>query len=320
MSIFKEKDEFITNIFKRFQDESDDEDSEVPDESPDRVVEEEANNIKPEVDEAPSTKVEVTDQCDQDHGAGSKESSSPLGRSRPKLRSKKPPKPQVECIDLVDEPESQPENLSNEPQLIELDDDDSDTQVCGLNNEVLNTSVNTSINSKEPTIPFQDVEDYDYNLKLILAGNYRSFRTTYRTKLRLALADLINDLASQGKELLLMFGENKISLDESPASLDLASGTFLKAIMITNPAVAPTQRAENGVTVKLQDGHRKHTKEFVIEKNLPMLELKKKYLNAFNLDMNTKVRLMFDGDIVDDEATAEELDIEDDCVIDVLLT
>lgn len=46
--------------------------------------------------------------------------------------------------------------------------------------------------------------------------------------------------------------------------------------------------------------------------------LKEQYAKAFNIDL-TRMKLCFDGDPVEDEDTPESLDIEDGCVIDVMI-
>lgn len=73
------------------------------------------------------------------------------------------------------------------------------------------------------------------------------------------------------------------------------------------------------ITLKLQDGNRKHLKEFQISKYQSLKRLKELYAKAFDIDL-TRMKLRFDGDPVEDEDTPESLDIEDGCVIDVMIS
>lgn len=223
-------------------------------------------------------------------------------------------------------------SLKESPECIELDSD-SGNQVIETNHpstsgfeDVITISSDSSSDTELSSFQIEhsltnlsyDQDDYDFNLKLTLNGVYKQFRTTYGTKLSDALKDLLHETRSQGRELVITSQFESVSLDETPRTLKLTPGDILKAIEVTNHP-SSSGNNPNLITVKLQDGHRKHTKEFRILKNQPTLELKKSYAKEFNLDNIDKIRLMFDGDVMDDNSTADDLEIEDDCVIDVVV-
>lgn len=85
-------------------------------------------------------------------------------------------------------------------------------------------------------------------------------------------------------------------------------------------AQEPDNNADSSnLKLKLQDGHRKHLKEYEISKFARIINLKKMYADDFGIDLNS-MKLWFDGDPVDDDETPESLDIEDGCVLDVMIT
>lgn len=174
----------------------------------------------------------------------------------------------------------------------------------------------------------QDQDDYEFKLKITLAGSYRQYTTTYKTKLIDALKSLLDELNENDECLIIQspLGQT-ISLMETPYSLNLSPGDILKAIEIpiNNNARSKGDNCDtsynpNEILLKLQDGNRKNTKEFRILKNAPMQRLKERYAKEFNLSSIEHIKFSFDGDVVEDQSTAEELDIEDDCVIDVMIT
>lgn len=74
----------------------------------------------------------------------------------------------------------------------------------------------------------------------------------------------------------------------------------------------------NVITLTLQDGNKRNTKTVQITKDQPVLLLKIEYSKlADNVNIST-LKFMFDGDLLDDRTTLEELDIDDGCVIDVI--
>ena len=86
-------------------------------------------------------------------------------------------------------------------------------------------------------------------------------------------------------------------------------------------APEPDNKSEesSNLKLKLQDGHRKHLKEYEISKFARIINLKKMYADDFGIDLNS-MKLWFDGDPVEDDDTPESLDIEDGCVLDVMIT
>ena len=76
---------------------------------------------------------------------------------------------------------------------------------------------------------------------------------------------------------------------------------------------------ESKLKLKLQDGHRKHNKELSISKCDTVVRIKEFWSKEYNLDISA-IKLCFDGDLLCDEATLEECDIDDGCLIDVMVT
>ena len=72
------------------------------------------------------------------------------------------------------------------------------------------------------------------------------------------------------------------------------------------------------ITFTLQDGNRKNTREIQFSKNDKMLKWKQKYADELNYKVEN-IRLCFDGDVIDDDATPEEADLENGFRIDVHL-
>lgn len=174
-------------------------------------------------------------------------------------------------------------------------------------------------------------DDYEFNLKVIVAGQYKQYSTTYQTKLSIALEDLITELKTKGKSLVVTAKDYKpYSLDETPQSLNLTPGTLLHAIEVTSLCTtgpAGTRAAvideqdvvdPDVIKVKLQDGHRRHMKEYNINKNDPVVKLKEAWSKEYNINVES-IRLCFDGDVLSDDAKPEEFEIEEGCVIDVML-
>lgn len=172
------------------------------------------------------------------------------------------------------------------------------------------------------------IEEEEFNLKLMISGRFTSIETTYNTKLGVALKSLILDLERRGRMIVITGSDDQpISLDETPKSLSLESGSLLNAIeakiptpfCATKPTVVEEVINPDMLKLKLQDGHRKHVKEYTINKCDPVLKLKELWSKEYDLDV-ASIRLCFDGDMLSDEATPEDSDIEDGCVIDVMIT
>lgn len=318
--MFVAKDDYFKSIFQKTAESESDSDEELGEPSVSSSQPEDASQVESNQHDEQQSEIEqvIKGECSKN---GS--NASPCRQVEPDLKELDL---QPDCINIDTDCDSGSSSLVNldpsKPQEIIISDDDEDCihldhQPIQSQAEISVASINSSLALAELRRENPDLEDYEYNLKISFLGNIRMFPTKDQTRLRVVLAKLIEELEQQGKELMIMKENTRVSLDETPASLDLSPATILQAITINLTQPAPVQNTD-GVKVKLQDGHRKHTKEFVIELNAPMSDLKKKYLKSFNLDVNTKLRLDFDGETVDDEATAEELDIDDGCVIDVM--
>ena len=75
----------------------------------------------------------------------------------------------------------------------------------------------------------------------------------------------------------------------------------------------------NKVTLKFQDGNMRNTRELEAYLDRPILELKREYARICNIHDVDSIVLSFDGELLSDSATPEELEIEDECVLDVLV-
>lgn len=305
MSLFKEIDDKLKEHFKSLADSSDDESL--------CDLDEETHSQE---DEAEISHTEKKPKLDEEQSIGE----SFLETDENSEKSLVPTQvSNVECINLDcdddDDVIKEHPTIDNQIITISSDDEEQSEKQQQTTKELCDSPCPKSLNVSN------DLEDHDFNLKLTLSGTYKQFRTTYRTKLSEALKELLDNLRSSGRNLIITSQSTPISLDESPYSLKLSPGTILKAIEVL--AQECPQKAEinpNEISIKLQDGNRKHTKEFKVILNEPILELKKKYAKEFDVNSIDKVKFLFDGDIVEDDSTPEELEIEDGCVIDVLIS
>lgn len=323
MSLFKEKDDLIKQAFQHFN--SDDEDDE------EAAARMDASSIscnsnrsdKPTVDKSTSKADIKIDQHEASVGCSNEDiisDSSDIDNSCENQES------DISCIDLDSDDEcitvpsagkkgSTPRQMHQDEVISISSDDDHDDTNAKAQLSLHNTSI----------------EDYDFTLKLTMAGIYRQYQTTYRASLADTLKPLLDDLKTKDKGLKLFCNDLPISLDKSPSTLALKPGTILHAIEIplalgsaTNECdkqedtVEDNDAQSNTLTLKLQDGNRKHTKDFRIKSSEPLCKLKSDYARALNLDASVKIKLLFDGDQIDDESTAEDLDIEDGFALDVL--
>lgn len=279
MSLFKEKDDFITQALKQqFGQESESSDSEA-----------ELGEQSTNAEVSPNKRLKL----DQSAGSPLKETGPPQEESK------------VEYVCL--------EDSSNSNQIIEISSSDDEDTV-----EAQNISIGSNCVSSAPEANISiDGGDNEFNLKLIIAGSYQQFPTTYKTKLCQALKCLLDDLRQKGRSLVITHQSEEISLEETPQSLKLTPGIILKAIEVTD--TEGTNVNPDAIRLTLQDGNKRHTKEFSVIKTDPFSKLKQSYMEEFKLDQTQRVKFLFDGDIVDDESTPEELEVEDGCVIDVMI-
>lgn len=332
MSLFKEKDDIIVSAFRKFDSDSDEE-LESPEDSR-KFNSTEVNEISIDDDEHVKKKIALDISGDQlesigqekngqetpsivcidiDDGSGD-EYNLPETRSRSSRRSRKRAKPKTRS-------KAKASRISRKKPPTEVISISSDEEQQPTSTSYLESypEIETDSNQKLADLS-QDPEDRNFALKLTLCGTFKQFRATYKTRLSDILKDLIEELRSQGKELIVTYEYRAVELTESPHSLNLSSGDKLDAIEVPYKSVAskPVNNPDE-ITVKVQDGNRKHTKEFRILKNKPIVDLKQQYRKEFNLSDNETIKLMFDGDILDDESTPEELEIEDDCIIDAMV-
>lgn len=335
MSLFKEKDDFITQAFINQFDSDSETSSHEPtgDEELIAVSNENHSNSVDIIQEDPTEKPELPSDKESDSLETPKSKTTPKFRKTQKRKKKSPnnnvpQSPVIECVILSSGSEDDTSNKrylrsdknknnnstlqSNAPEFIQISSDDDD-QCEVVEQQSLASNVSSTIDS---TSSF-DLDDLEFNLKLNLAGTYKKFSTTYKTKLRDCLKEFIEELKSKGKDLVVMFKNEEVTLDQSPYSLKLRPASMLTAIEVNS--VKTFTPNPNEITIKLQDGNRKHTKEFRIIKDEPMAKLRQKYAQEFKLNP-AKIKFLFDGDLVGDDSTPEELEIEDDCVVDVMVS
>lgn len=319
MSLFKEKDDLIKSAFQHLEQDSDEDEEEeaceenslsdsVSTESPTKIAEpshvshRHADINKGEInssqDDPAEEDLEVfciedgssENDCIYLDGTGYTNAPAPTST----LRRQIPPADQI--IDLSS-------------------DDDIVEETPTKSNQIL--TQNTSL------------EDRKYILKLTIAGCYKQYNTTYRASLANALESLLDDLAQKDRKLKLFHNDKEVSLSMSPMVLDLRPGTILRAIDVplTGDPVESEREEEinmdsdftDALTIKLQDGNRKHTKDFKILPNEPLSKLKIDYAREFNLNSASSIKLFFDGDEIEDESTAEDVELEDGYAIDVVI-
>lgn len=299
MSIFKNKDDFITSAFKsQFNSDSDSSD----DESEDRVGK--SLDDTDDTQNSASKRIKISDdECIDELADLPKGSCVAIERAE---HNQEP----VEYHDVDD----------NDSSIITLSDDEP-PKTCTSINIISSQSVD---DDEETTIYAFDESDRDYNLKLMISGEFRKFQTTYGTKLRLALKDLLDEIRERKKRLIIRSNDESqtISLEESPFSLGLTPATILYAIEVggvdDDCSEPPQETDENMISIKLQDGNRKHTKEYRINKTEPLKLLKELYAKDYDISCVDDIKLSFDGDIIESDDTAIDLDIDDGCIIDVI--
>lgn len=210
--------------------------------------------------------------------------------------------------------------------IVEINSNDAKAEASSQN--INCTPIVDDMNDNPDAEESSFFEDYNYKLRINRSGRYERFSMTYKSKISDTLKDLIASLARSGKYLVLTKDGETVSLDSSPHSLKLSPGDVLDAIEIQPDKFMSATKKEddttaqcidtNVITLKLQDGNRKHSKEFLVAMDEPLIGLKEKYAQEFDIDIIC-MKLSFDGDTIDDQQTPEQLDMEDGCVVDVLL-
>ena len=273
----------------------------------------------------------------EDDSSDEEEKPTPIGGTPPAIDDKKGLK--------VQEDHSKTKEVT---QIDLLDDDDDDCVILSdsSNNEVeelkhsstLHADSLLSVTSGNQSVKNgalrmdpdgSSIEDEDFRLKIYISGEFTQIDMTYKTKLSTALDKHIADLGKKGKTLALTdrVSGKDISIDESPHSLNLRPCSLLSAIEVSSSSVSHAQVKKvediseedvDAIMVKLQDGHRKHLKEYKINKHHPIVRLKEMWSKDYQLDASS-ITLYFDGDPMSDDATPEDCDIDDGCVIDVMI-
>lgn len=293
MSLFKEKDDIIKFAFKQFGDDSESEECEMDSEL-DRVSD-----------------------CQVDGKLNCKEDCEVTGEVIDKVDD------EVECVVDCDDDSDEPISVSSTkqaPDVIDISSDEDDI---------------LDVTPQKPSRVLQQhntsIEDHDFTLKFTMAGKYQKCQTNYGSSFAEALKSILDDLNTKGKSLKLFSKDQEVSLEETPKSLGLRPGSILQAIEVPLHS-EPVERVEdllvedgdspdsNALTIKLQDGNRKHTKDIRIVKSEPLCKLKSVYATTFSLESTENIKLFFDGDEIDDESTAEDLELEDGFAVDVVVT
>lgn len=326
MSIFKEKDDLLTKAFQNLDDEDSDDYSDT-----ERETESKHRHEDSLLNESPTIKKLKLDPKNS------------IEEEDEKQKDNSPPEPtesQHECINLDSGDSSSFQDSSEIVISSSNDNDDCDeTTDCEDAEDEQNDSSNvitennnnniSSLNQSGLNIS-QDYDDRQYKIRFRHFGNYSTVATTYKTKLSVAFGDVLNKLQAKGRTLV--FGKTpkgqKITFDDSPYSLGLAPGDILDAIEIaidaeytpqaTKTNVTHTTDDPNSLKATLQDGNRKNTKELRIMKDQRFLELKENYAKLVNVDAD-RISFSFDGELIDDDSTPNDLDIDDEFVIDVVV-
>lgn len=291
MSLFKEQDDLL---FNALQDQFNDEDSNDSSDQENTTFESPDNTaVSPESDglkvEKTNSDTHVLDKQDEDQNA---------------------------IIDLTQELDAnkdQDQDTISDTNVITISDDEQSTQPT-IEQSILTVNESFQI----PDTPEQSI-DYEFTLNIRLDGTgFQQITTTYKTPLKVALKSIIDQLKQEGKGFVIFLEDNELSLNQSAESLNLRPGIILNALSLSEipPEVCDTSQF---ITVKLQDGNRKHTVEFSINPKEPLLKLKQLYANQFGLESTENITLYFDGDAVGDESTPEDVELEDDCVVDVMV-
>lgn len=325
MSIFKEKDDYITNALKNQfdydsdEDESDDGDGKIS----------EINNTNTSTKEA-----EHESEC---HDV----TSSDKVVKKPKLAIQ-------DCISLSNDDDSDDDCIViDDKEIAESDRQnnhfytslDSSTYITldegackkvpdGNHKQDATGDQSESIGTILPPQVNESQEDYDFTLHLNITGTHRKFQTTYNTPLCDALRDVLNELEACNKTLIITSKtSSSISFDATPKSLNLQPGSILEAIEVasslgTSKVSSSTVNPPNPdeIRVKMQDGNLRHQRELKTSINDPLIKLKEAYAKDLNIESIENIKLYFDGDRIADEMTPGELGMEDGDAIDVVIS
>lgn len=223
------------------------------------------------------------------------------------------------------------QEVNSKPDIVEFDDDDSDLEVivdltADPDEEYIEdkpqdntfSSSMIAVDDEEPTAP--ESEEYDFTLNFRLDGtDFQRIVTSNKTPLREALKSVIEKLEAEGKGLMIYSEDIALPLDQSPESLNLRPGTILNALS-SSSAHIPPNNTDDFITIKVQDGNRKHgIQSFKINPKEPISSFKQLYAKEMGLHSTQKITLLFDGDPIGDDSTPEDVELEDDCIVDVIV-
>lgn len=159
-------------------------------------------------------------------------------------------------------------------------------------------------------------QDYVYTLKMYYNFKIYKFDMTYNTSLSVALKDLTDKLSKQANSIILQHKGEPVPSEATPASLKLCVTDILEACDYNCNNSSQAQKHPDQLELILQDGRSKKATTYNFFKDQPFSELKQLYAERASVDLH-RVHLQFDGDLVEDEQTPNELELEDGDVIDV---
>lgn len=168
-----------------------------------------------------------------------------------------------------------------------------------------------------------DVANRDVIVKF--SRNCEVFKISMRMKQPFVtiLSELSKMWAIPERKLLLSLNDNTITPEDTPYSISLSVCDIINCGMVqsteTEAAAAPSEVSDpDKLTLKFQSKDQKRKIEISVKKQTPILYLKKKYSEQTQVDVG-KVVFKFDGDVLNDDDTPEELELEDGYCIDVLV-
>lgn len=223
--------------------------------------------------------------------------------------------------------------ISSDDDTIDADDDDNiEIQEILMSSHKSRQSITEQPSSSSLNVSI--LGDEPMELKVMIAGDYKRFPTTYGAPLYDAFRSYIQELREHSKTLIISLHGRQLPLDQSAMDLEINQATILHGIEVSKNMMKDVGGVARGnetkeelanedpnlITVKLQDGHRRNTKEIRIGKTDQLIELKKKYAELLNIKDLASFKLKFDGDPVDESETPEDLDLEGDEAFDVIFS
>lgn len=295
MSIFNEKDQYFKDCFsKQFSESDSDEDS----------------------DSKGANKSTISDKhtilCPESENGEILESAT-APRDNVSIERKR--------VDIL---RNESSNIEREFITISSDDDDNDDEDIEIQDILMSShrtrqSIGDQTSSgslNDSTLCHEPME-----LKVMIAGDYMRFPTTYGAPLHEAFRSYIKELRNNNKTLIISLNGRELSLEQSALELEIDQATILHGIEISKAIVNDVIAEDsNKITVKLQDGCRRNTREIKICQTDQLIELKKKYAELLDIKELGTIKLKFDGDLVNDHDTPMDLDLEGGEAFDVVFS